>query len=181
MHRTERIVMPQAAKYSANEELRDGRLVEIRALRPEDREAFLAAVEGIGAESLRRRFFGAKRSFAEPEIVYFVNVDFVAHVALVAVVKDGVRSTIVGGARYIIVQPGKAEIAFAIVDRYQGQGLGAALMRHLVTIARGAELREFVAEMLAENTSMLKVFAKSGLPLTTKRRPGTVEITLQLS
>jgi RimJ/RimL family protein N-acetyltransferase len=172
--------MPEPANYSTSEQLRDGRPVEIRALRPEDREGFLAAVEGIGTESLRRRFFGARRSFSEPEVDYFVNVDFVDQVALVAVVDDNGWPTIVGGARYVVVQPGKAEIAFAIVDRYQGQGLGAALMRHLAAIARGAGLREFVAEVLAENTSMLKVFAKSGLPLRTKRGSGTVDITLQL-
>ncbi len=47
---------------------------------------------------------------------------------------------IIGGGRYIVEQPGKAEIAFAVVDEYQGQGIGAALMRHLSGIAREAGL-----------------------------------------
>jgi GNAT superfamily N-acetyltransferase len=175
------VLMPEPSRYSTNERLRDGRPVEIRALKPEDRDSFLAAVDGIGAESLRRRFFGARRSFSESEVAYFVNVDFVGQVALVAVVEDDGRPTIVGGARYVVVQPGKAEIAFAVVDRYQGQGVGAALMRHLAAVARGAGLRELVAEVLAENTSMLKVITKSGLPLRTERGSGTIEITLQLS
>ena len=50
-----------------------------------------------------------------------------------------------------------------MVDEYQRQGIGAALMRHLVTIARGAGLKELIAEVLPDNAPMLKVFEKSGL------------------
>ena len=52
-----------------------------------------------------------------------------------------------------------------MADDYQGHGLGAALMRHLAAIARGAGLKEFIAEVLAENAPMLRVFERSGLPL----------------
>ena len=37
--------MTEAAKYSAVEQLRDGREIEIRALRPVDEEAMLAAID----------------------------------------------------------------------------------------------------------------------------------------
>jgi hypothetical protein len=37
-----------------------------------------------------------------------------------------------------------------------------------------------VAEVLPENIAMLKVFEKSGLPLSTKREPQVVHVTLQL-
>ena len=144
----------------------------------------LALEEAVGrssAESLHRRFFAVKRSFSEKEVAYFLDVDFVSHVALVAVADEGGRPVIIGGGRYIVVQPGQAEVAFAVVDQYQGQGIGAALMRHLVALAREAGLKELIAEVLPENTPMLKVFGKSGLPMTTKREPGVVHVTLPLS
>ena len=49
--------VPDLARYSEIEALRDGHPVEIRALRPEDRDDFLAAVGDIGTDSLYRRFF----------------------------------------------------------------------------------------------------------------------------
>ena len=173
--------MVDVAKYSAIEELPKAHRVEIRALRPDDRADLLAAVGRIGAESLFRRFFGVKLGFSEKEIAFFSNVDFINHVALAAVVTEGERPVIVGGGRYIVVQPGKAEVAFAVVDQYQGQGIGATLMHHLATIARSSGLRELVAEVLPQNTAMLKVFEKSGLDLTIKRGSGVVHVTLRVT
>ena len=170
-----------AASYSATEALRDGRPVEIRALQPDDRADLLAAVGRLGNESLYRRFFGFKRHFTEREIASSVNVDFVTHVALIAVVKDNERETIVGGGRYVVTEAGKAEVAFAIVDQYQGQGIGAALLRHLVVIARAAGLQELVAEVLADNRAMIKLFEKSGLPVTTRRQSEVVHVVLRLT
>ena len=170
----------EVAEYEVAETLRDGRPFKIRALRPDDRDGLLAAVGQTSAQSLYRRFFSPRRGFTEEQIAYFVNVDFVAHVALVAALKENNRHVIIGGGRYIVVQPGKAEVAFVVVDRYQGQGVGAALMRHLTTIARDAGLEELIAEVLADNISMLKVFRNSGLRLGTTHEAGVVHVALQL-
>src|SRR3712207_9099770 len=97
--------MSEASEYSAVEMLRNGRRVEIRALRPDDRAALITAVGRASAQSLFRRFFAAKRGFTEQEIAFFVNIDFITHVALVAVEDEGGYPVIVGGARYIVGQP----------------------------------------------------------------------------
>jgi GNAT superfamily N-acetyltransferase len=173
--------MTEAAKYSALERLRDGREIEIRALRPADEGDMLAAVDRTSAQSIYRRFFGAKRHFSESDKAFFLNVDFVNHVALVAVAKESGRSVIVGGGRYIVVRPGTAELAFAVVDEYQGQGIGAALMRHLALLARAAGIKELIAEVLPENLPMLKVFQNSGLDLQTKHHAGVIDVTLNIT
>jgi RimJ/RimL family protein N-acetyltransferase len=166
------------ANYSAIETLRDGHRIEIRALRPNDRDELLAAVDRTSSQSLYRRFFAARKSFTEQEVAFFVNVDFASHVALIAVRED---RAICGGGRYVVVQSGKAELAFVVVDQYQGQGIGAALLRHLTAIARSAGIKEFIAEVLPENAAMLKLFRKSGLGLTTRREAGVVHVTLALA
>ena len=172
--------MLEAAKYSAMERLRDGRMAEIRALTPEDESGLLAAIDHASSQSMYRRFFGAKREFSEKERAFFLNVDFVGHVALVAVVEIASAAEIAAGGRYIVERPGVAEVAFIVTDHYQGQGIGAALLRHLALIARDAGLKEFTAEVLPENIPMLKTFQKSGLKMSTKRESGTVHVVLQL-
>jgi RimJ/RimL family protein N-acetyltransferase len=177
---SESATMLEAATYSATERLRDGRSVEIRALRPEDKHGLIAAVERTSPQSLYRRFFGVKSKFSEAEVSFFLDIDFVNHVALVAVVEEGGRAVIVGGGRFVVERPGRAEIAFAVIDQYQGRGLGAALLRHLVVLARNAGIKEFVAEVLADNTPMLKVFEKSGLAVASTREGGVMCIVLEL-
>ena len=172
--------MPDAANYSAVEATRDGRRLEIRALKPQDQEGLHAAVDRSSPQSRYRRFFGAKRSFSDKEVNFFMNVDFVNHVALVAVVEERGHATIVAGGRYIVDRPGSAEIAFVVIDEYQGQGIGATLLRNLIVLARDAGLKEFTAEVLPENAPMLKVFEKSALKMSTKREAGTVHVALQL-
>src|SRR5260370_34114729 len=113
------------ANYSSFETLPDRRRVSSRALRPDDRADLIAAVNRSSVESLYRRFFAVRRSFAESEIDFFLNVDFVNHVALAAVVEEGGRPVIAGSGRYVLVQPGKREAAFAVVDQYRAHGIGA--------------------------------------------------------
>jgi hypothetical protein len=55
--------MIEAAKYSAVVVLRDERSVEIRALVPDDRAAFLAAIDRSSTQSLYRRFSGCDGIF----------------------------------------------------------------------------------------------------------------------
>jgi len=173
--------MARAADYSAVEHLRDGSAIEIRALRPDDQEDMLAAVDRTSVQSLQRRFFVPKRGFSDKEVSFFMNVDFVDHVALVAQIDRDGRPAIVGGGRYIVAQPGQAELAFVVVDAYQGQGIGKALMRHLLAIARNSGLKELTAEVLPENVAMLKVFSDFGFHSRAGGDPQVRHLVLQLA
>ena len=173
--------MLDAANYSASEILRDSRGLEIRAFRPEDQADYLSAVDRIGRRSLYRRFFSAKSGFTEREKAFFLNVDFDKHVSLVAVMEEAGQKVIVGGGRYVVAEPGKAEVAFVVIDQYQGLGIGSILLRHLAVVARAAALQELIAEVLPENTPMLKVFERSGLHMTKVRGSEATHVTLRLS
>ncbi len=166
-------------KFHVIETLHDGSTVEIRAQRPTDREEIIAELQHASAETVYHRFFSMKRSFSEKEEHYFFDVDFVNHVVLIAVAKTNGHSRIVGGSRFVVMEPGKAEVAFSVVDGYQGHGLGAILMHHIIAIAREAGVREFVAEVLSDNGPMLAVFEHSGLITTTRREGSTIHVAMR--
>jgi RimJ/RimL family protein N-acetyltransferase len=168
------------ATYSAHEQLRDGRFVQIRALKPDDEADMLAAIHRTNAESLRRRFFAPKREFSEKEKDFFLHVDFVNHVALVAAI-DGAPHQIVGGCRYILTEPDRADVAFVVTDAYQGQGIGTMLTRHLAGLARAAGLKELAADVLPENTPMLKVLGKCGFKVGHGADPHVIHLKLVLA
>ncbi|UQD68834.1 GNAT family N-acetyltransferase [Bradyrhizobium japonicum] len=173
--------MSDAENFIRREKLRDGRLIEIRALRPDDEFGMLAALEETSAQSLQRRFFVTKRHFSEQERAFFMEPDFRNHVALVACTEDEGRNTIVGGGRYVVFEPGRAETAFVVIDAWQGRGVGGLLTRHLIAIAREAGLTELTAEVLPENTAMRHVFDKFGFKPATTREPGAIHMALKLS
>jgi len=174
-----RVFEPES--FSAVETLRDGRSVEIRALRAADRTGLLAAISRGSPQSLYRRFFAAKRQFSESETAFFMNVDFVSQAALVAIVEEQGLPALVGGARYVLIEPHTAELAFFVVDEFQGQGIGAALMRHLTAIARDAGLTKLVAEVLPDNRPMLALFERCGLRAKIRRDPRVVHVALELT
>jgi RimJ/RimL family protein N-acetyltransferase len=173
--------MSKASDYPAVERLRDGSAIEIRRLRPDDRDAMLAAIGRSSSQSLQRRFFVPKRKFSENEISFFMNIDFDSHVALVAQVEETGRPVIAGGGRYIVVQPGRAELAFVVVDDYQGKGIGKTLLRHLIAIASEAGLRQLTAEVLPENAAMLKVFSGFGFRSEASQDPRVRHLVLRFA
>ncbi|MEZ2143986.1 GNAT family N-acetyltransferase [Bradyrhizobium sp. DN5] len=174
------IGMSQIASYSAQAVLKDGTPVQIRALRASDEADMLAAIERTGPSSLQSRFFVMKRHFSEKERAFFMNVDFSNHVALAALVEEQGRLTIIGGGRYVVTDPGRAEMAFVVVDAWQSRGIGSLLLRHLIDIARAHGMQELTAEVLSDNAPMRSVFAKSGFKPARSDDPRTVRLTLTL-
>ncbi|WP_283809198.1 GNAT family N-acetyltransferase [Bradyrhizobium pachyrhizi] len=170
--------MPE--NYAASERLRDDRRVEIRMLQADDRDDMLAAIGRTSSQSLQRRFFVPKRSFSTKEVDFFMNIDFTNHVALIALADEDGDEVIIGGGRYVVTNPGTAEVAFVTIDDYQGQGVGTLLMRHLIILARAAGLEQLVAEVLPENTAMRRVFTKFGFQVRGGGDPQVICLALPL-
>ena len=173
-----------ARNYSVYDELLDGRRVLVRAIRPDDKKVLLEGFGRLTDESVHRRFFSMKKGLTERDLAYFTELDFIRHVALLAFVDESESQLGVGVGRFIVEDhhptPGTAEIAFTVDDAHQGLGVGTALLKHLVAIARDLGLRQFRAEVLAENRAMLHVFSHSGLPMRQTRSSGVAEVYLSL-
>ncbi|MFG3438566.1 GNAT family N-acetyltransferase [Nonomuraea sp. NPDC047897] len=71
--------------------------------------------------------------------------------------------------------PGIAEMAILVEDRWQGRGLGSALARMLVGAARDLGYAEVKATMLSDNARMRRLLASLGATLCYTEDPGVVE------
>jgi GNAT superfamily N-acetyltransferase len=173
------------ANYSVKERLRDGRTVTIRAIRPDDKGRMADTLRQVSPESLYRRTFSAKRDLSSEELKNLTEVDFVNIVALVAFIKTEEHDRIAGGGRYIRTGESdaalKAEVAFLIDDVYQGLGIGSRIFKHLVRIARASGITQFEAEVLPANDGMLRLFARSGLPVVSTPSRDSVHVTIDLN
>ncbi len=166
-----------SAHYSAEEVLRDGGSIHVRALRPDDRERLLEHFKGLSQQSRYYRFFGLKRSMSDAELVRLTQLDFVAHVGLVATLRDATGEHFIGVARYIRGDdPTHAEVSFAVLDEHQGRGIGSILLDHLSRIARASGISELEADVLGDNNRMLEVFAKSGFKVRRSNASGVIHL-----
>jgi len=166
---------------SANEVvLRDGTRVEIRPIRPADRELLREGFSQLSDESRYRRFLTPIEMLSPSQLAYLTEVDHRDHEALIATVsRTGAPA---GVARYIR-EPGsdRAEAAVTVVDPWQGRGLGTALTRELAKRAVANGIEAFTGLLLAENQDMIDLFAPVGKVRITERSGQTLEVEVPLS
>ena len=122
----------------------------IRPIAPDDKAELATFFSRLSDESRRRRFLGPKPKLSARELAFLTEVDQCRHVALVAVDETG---AIVGVGRYATWhnEPGRAEMAFAVLDEWQGHGLGTALGDRLVAQARATGLSSLTGSTFAFN------------------------------
>jgi GNAT superfamily N-acetyltransferase len=170
-------IMADACDYRVIESLRDGAPILIRAIRRDDRARLLAHFRGLSPDSVRHRFMGMRRDLGADELARLCEVDFHDHVALVATLGSGEDERFIGVGRFIRgAEPRRAEVAFAVLDQYQGHGVGTVLLRHLARIAHRAGIDQFEADVMGDNLPMLEVFDHSGFQVTRSFASGVVHV-----
>jgi RimJ/RimL family protein N-acetyltransferase len=131
----------------------------IRPLGPGDASALAAAFDRLSPQSRYQRFLGQKQQLSPAELEWFTNIDHVGHEAIAAF--DA--GELIGVARYFRDHndPTVAEVAVTVVDRYQGRGLGTALLQRLVKRAVDEGITQFRAELLAANRRVLALLRRT--------------------
>src|ERR1700757_1255674 len=102
--------MLEAANYSVFEALLNGRRVEIRALRPDDRADLIAAVGRSSAQSLYRRFFAVKRDFAAipVSLAYAGLAGLPSQAGIYGYLLGGLGYALLGSSRQLAIGPTSA-------------------------------------------------------------------------
>jgi len=125
--------------------------ITVRSLRNGETAVVQTVFDRLGPRSRRLRFGGAKNVLTPAELQQLARVDGDHHV-LVA----WYGGEPVGIAR--LVRDGEmADVAFAVVDDLQGNGVGSVLTQRLAEDARAAGIRALRATMSADNAPSLKL------------------------
>jgi RimJ/RimL family protein N-acetyltransferase len=143
-------------------ELRDGGAIAVRPIAPDDKPLLRAAFERLSEESRRRRFMGPAEELSDEDLVYLTEVDHRRHEALVGLHPE--TGEILGVARWFR-RPGErevAELAVAVVDDWQGRGIGSALVAALNARAREEGIERYHAIVSTDNVQVIEVLERSG-------------------
>jgi GNAT superfamily N-acetyltransferase len=149
---------------------RDGTAVRLRPLRRDERDLVLGFFHSLSDDSRYRWFLTAMPRLPGAYLRQLVDVDGCRHVAVVAIVEG----ECVGIAYYIARpdEPGVAEVAAAVTDRYQNRGVGRLLIEALYPAALRAGVTTFVSHVHPSNRWALQLLRSLGVKPAYQRRLG---------
>jgi acetyltransferase len=180
------VIRPYPAQYTFSVTTAEGTFFTVRPIRPEDEPLMVRFHQELSERSVYMRYFhmvSLGQRIAHERLTRICFIDYDREIALVADYgspADG-RHEIAGVARLSRLQGSrKAEFALVLSDRFQHRGLGSAMLRHLVDVARAEGLTRVGAEILAENVEMQRVCGKAGFRLERSADDHTVVATLNL-
>lgn len=170
-----RLAQPPEDPVDAERPLRlaDGTEVTVRPLTPIYRAAVHDLHERCSPQSRRFRYLTARPTL--PPHVFDRLCDRNEGRSLVA----GYDGQVVALASLIFTSdPGVAELALLVQDRWQGRGLGTALARMLLREARDLGFAEVKATLLPGNTRMRRLLTSLGAVIGPTDDPGMLEARL---
>lgn len=159
--------------WEADVVLSDGGTVHLRPITPDDAQLIVGLHSRLSDRTRYFRYFGAYPRISERDLKRFSVVDHHGRVAFGAFLGHD----LIAVGRYEQLDGGDAaEVAFVVEDGHQGRGLGSILLEHLTAAAAERGLRKFVAEVLAENRQMVRVFREAGYRVSRELDAGVLHL-----
>ena len=144
-----------------HDNLLDGQRVTVRPLKPEDAALYPDFFTDVTSEDRRLRFFGPVTHVTDDMIERFTHYDPKIAMALIAI--DETSGKMLGVVRLHDDPDGKSgEFAVLVRSSLKGHGLGSLLMKHIIDYARDRGLKTVHGQVLAENTTMLRMAGELG-------------------
>jgi RimJ/RimL family protein N-acetyltransferase len=147
--------------------LRGGKSVTVRFVEPDDAEALQGYFRSLTTRSRYNRFFGAMSELPQTLLDHFVHVGENDRFSVIATLMVDGFETIVGEARYAFdTETESFEFGLSIDDRWQGQGIGSALLGNLQCRAAAFGAKRLFGDTLRSNEAMMGLARKSGFSFT---------------
>ncbi len=162
--------------------MRSGLILWFRPVRINDESLVKDFFYSLSDQSLQRRFMSFRIDVPHKVRQEFVVIDYTKELIILATTMLEQKELVVG-----IGQISKnentlfAEVAFAVRDNYQNQGIGSELLEYLTIIAKKEGLHGFTAEVLMENQPMLHVFEKMGFNIHRKLEEGAYKLIMRFN
>jgi RimJ/RimL family protein N-acetyltransferase len=154
-------------QYSDVLRSRGGHVVTLRFVEPRDAEELQNYFRSLSIRSRYNRFLGALRELPNNLLADFIHVGEAERFSVIAtVVIDGFE-TIIGEARYAFhSETASIEFGLSIDDRWQGQGIGKAILKNLECRAASLGAERLFGDTLRSNGAMIDLARKSGYAFT---------------
>jgi GNAT superfamily N-acetyltransferase len=150
-------------QYSDTLRLRSGQSVTVRFVEPRDAEALQGYFRALSVGSRYNRLFGAASELPRNVLDDFVHVGEDERFSVIATMMVDGYEEIVAEARYAFdAENDSIEFGLSVADRWQGYGIGSALMTNLECRAAAFGAIRLFGDTLRSNATMMNLARKSG-------------------
>jgi GNAT superfamily N-acetyltransferase len=161
------ISLSEHPRHTDRLRLRDGKTLTVRFVGADEGEALQRYFRQLSMQSRHSRFLGAMSELSARELGHFIHVGENDRFSVVAVMMIEGREIIVGEARYgFDSATASFEFGISIDDRWQGQGIGSALLGNLECRAAALGARRMFGDTLRSNEAMISLARKLGFAFT---------------
>jgi acetyltransferase len=165
-------ILPYPAHLAGEFRGKDGRVWQVRPIRPEDAESQGRFFHRLPPEDVRFRFFSTMRDLPPAMLARLTQIDYGREMALIAQREGETHGTV-----RVIRAPGEeAEFAIIVTPEAKGSGLARHLMERAIAWAREQGIAGIVGHVLADNQPMLGFVKRLGFEVT--RDPEDAEVML---
>ena len=150
-------------QYSDVLRARTGERVTVRFVEPRDAEALQSYFRSLTTRSRYNRFLGAASELPPSLLEQFIHIGEADRFSVVATLRVDGHEIIVGEARYAFdLDTASIEFGLSIDDRWQGHGIGKALLKNLECRAASFGADRLFGDTLRSNDAMMSLARKSG-------------------
>ena len=166
-------------ELEARRTTRTGLKVLLRPVKISDEPMLKDFFYSLSDESMYQRFISARRDIPHEILQNFVVIDYSQRIVILAVLGESGKETIAGIGQYSLNRDmHTADIALAVGDQYQNQGLGLELITYITYLAKNKGLLGFTAEVLVGNEPVFRLFNRMGFDVHKKNESGVYEMRL---
>lgn len=145
---------------------KNGLSVHFRAIKPSDEEEMRRLFYRFSDKALFYRYFTPLKVMPHAKMQEYVNVDYRHSMSIVGVTEENGSERLIAEGRFVLLRDKPwADTAFVVDEKFQNTGIATFLLTMLIEFSREQGIQGFIADVLADNKSMIKVFEKSGYPI----------------
>jgi RimJ/RimL family protein N-acetyltransferase len=154
--------------------------IALKRLRHGERRPVLEVFDGLSDRSRTLRFHGAKPRLRADEVEQLADVGGCGREAVIALERGSRRA--IGIARFVRDENDArlAEVAFEVVDEWQGRGIGRRLMNELVPLAQASGIDRFRAHVLPGNDAAVAILRRAGRLLAARFDGDAYELVVEV-
>jgi acetyltransferase len=166
-------------RYESWVTLKNERNIFIRPILPTDGPLIVDLFNKLSVHSKYLRFLRHLHTFPEDMLYQFINVNYKSTFALVTLIKENDKDTIIAVARYAYsFSDNLADLGLAVRDDWQNMGIGKTLLKKIIDIGKECSIYRFGSMIEPQNKIIKHILLELNYTVNYSLKNGAYEVEI---